>query len=168
MREVMEHNCKHNCSGKKYAAWIPAAAVMVAIFWFSAQPADVSTEMSDGVTRLLLRGAEMLGLMKLSSERVYELCVLLSTPVRKCAHITEYLVLYLTVLFALHVWGMRGKAWYRCALFLTVAYACTDEFHQVFVPGRAGRLTDVMIDSIGAAVITAAGWRKTKKADQSI
>lgn len=154
---------EHNCNIKRYAAWLPAFAVMTAIFWFSAQPADVSTEMSDGVTRILLRGAEALGLMELSPERVYELCVLLSTPVRKCAHITEYLVLYLTVLYALHVWGMRGKMWFQYALFITVGYACTDEFHQVFVPGRAGRITDVMIDSIGAAVITAAGWKKSVK-----
>ncbi|MGF0032687.1 VanZ family protein [Bariatricus sp. SGI.154] len=30
-----------------------------------------------------------------------------------------------------------------------VAYAASDEFHQLFVPGRAGRITDVMIDSLG-------------------
>ena len=34
---------------KKYLAWIPALVIMTAIFWFSAQPADVSTEMSDSV-----------------------------------------------------------------------------------------------------------------------
>ena len=39
---------------KKYLAWIPALVIMTAIFWFSAQPADMSTEMSDSVTRALL------------------------------------------------------------------------------------------------------------------
>ena len=33
---------------------------------------------------------------------------------------------------------------------ISTAYAATDEFHQIFVPGRAGMLTDVMIDSSGA------------------
>lgn len=28
-------------------------------------------------------------------------------------------------------------------------YAASDEFHQLFVPGRSGRLTDVLIDSAG-------------------
>jgi VanZ family protein len=37
---------------------------------------------------------------------------------------------------------------------MTVGYACTDEFHQLFVPGRAGLITDVLIDSIGAVFIT--------------
>lgn len=148
-------------------AWIPAAAVMAAIFWFSAQPADVSTEMSDGVTKVLLNAAEAAGLMEVSPERVSELCVSFSMPVRKCAHMTEYLILYLTILFALRQWGMRGRRWFLRAFLITAAYACTDEFHQLFVPGRAGRVTDVLIDSIGAAAVTAAGYKKTKKSDTS-
>ncbi len=35
---------------------------------------------------------------------------------------------------------------------LTVLYAITDEIHQTFVPGRSGRVTDVLIDAAGAAV----------------
>ena len=34
----------------------------------------------------------------------------------------------------------------------TAAYACMDEVHQIFVPGRAGRFTDVLVDSIGIAL----------------
>ena len=30
------------------------------------------------------------------------------------------------------------------------AYACSDEFHQLFVLGRDGNLIDVTIDSIGS------------------
>ena len=137
--------------------------MMAAIFWFSAQPADVSSEMSDGVTRLLLSAAEALGLMELSPERVYELCVILSTPVRKCAHITEYAVLHVTVLYALSQWKVEGKRRLKLALAVTVLYACTDEIHQLFVPGRAGMVTDVLIDSVGAAVITAVLWVRNRK-----
>lgn len=35
---------------------------------------------------------------------------------------------------------------------LAVLYGMTDEFHQTFVPGREGRLTDVLIDGLGAGV----------------
>ena len=31
-------------------------------------------------------------------------------------------------------------------------YAMTDEFHQLFVPGRSGQVRDVLLDSCGAAV----------------
>lgn len=144
---------------KKYLAWIPALVIMTAIFWFSAQPADVSTEMSDSVTRALLWTAEAVGLTdRLSPERVHELCGLLATPVRKAAHITEFAVLHLTVLFALFQWELSWKKWLKAALAVTVAYACTDELHQLFVPGRAGMVTDVLIDSTGAALITGLLW----------
>lgn len=39
-------------------------------------------------------------------------------------------------------------------LFLTILasalYACTDEFHQLFVPGRTGQIFDVFVDTLGA------------------
>jgi VanZ family protein len=36
------------------------------------------------------------------------------------------------------------------ALILASAYAATDEFHQLFVPGRHGEVRDWAIDSLGA------------------
>ena len=48
-----------------------------------------------------------------------------------------------------------GHIWTKSALFslgLSVLYACTDEIHQTFVPGRAGMLTDVLIDGGGALI----------------
>ena len=36
------------------------------------------------------------------------------------------------------------------ALVLAAAFACTDEWHQLSVPGRDGNLRDVLIDSAGA------------------
>ena len=30
-----------------------------------------------------------------------------------------------------------------------ILYAASDEFHQLFVPGRSGQITDVLIDSGG-------------------
>lgn len=38
------------------------------------------------------------------------------------------------------------------ALAISAAYAATDEFHQLFVLGRACRFSDVLIDSAGAGV----------------
>ena len=33
---------------------------------------------------------------------------------------------------------------------ITTAYAATDEMHQLFVPGRSGQVSDVLLDSAGA------------------
>ena len=79
---------------------------------------------------------------------------------RKCAHISEYAVFHVTILYALYQWGLRGRKWLTAGFFLVFFYACTDEIHQLFVPGRSGQFTDVMIDCIGAALITAGlVWR---------
>ena len=152
---------------KKYLAWLPALFVAAAIFYFSAQPADVSTEMSDGVTTLLLQIAESVGLLELSPNLVARLCEQLSTPVRKCAHITEYMILHVTILFGLYQWSEDVKVnrvqWLKYAWIMTVVYAMTDEVHQLFVQGRAGRISDVLIDSIGVTIITVLLWKKRQK-----
>lgn len=70
-------------------------------------------------------------------------------PVRKCAHATEYAVLGVFLAGAV-VGGRRDwRVQVLWCLSIGVAYAASDELHQVFVPGRAGRVTDVLIDSAG-------------------
>ena len=34
---------------------------------------------------------------------------------------------------------------------LSFLYACTDEIHQIFVPGRSAQFRDVLIDTLGAS-----------------
>jgi hypothetical protein len=68
---------------------------------------------------------------------------------RKGAHVIEYLIL--TVLgfrFFRHLVGDPIWAVHLGAL-LAFSYAASDEMHQLLVPGREGRITDVFIDSIG-------------------
>ena len=51
----------------------------------------------------------------------------------------------------------RAARAFACAAAAAIAgvlYAASDEIHQLFVPGRAGRFGDIMIDSAG--VLTAA------------
>ena len=39
---------------------------------------------------------------------------------------------------------------YLLAFLICVIYAISDEIHQLFVPGRAGQVRDVLIDSAGS------------------
>ncbi|HVO32731.1 MAG TPA: VanZ family protein [Elusimicrobiota bacterium] len=71
---------------------------------------------------------------------------------RKCAHVFVFAVL--ARLIARAVTGSTFWPWKRIftvSLVLTFLYACSDEYHQTFVPGRVGCLHDVLID-------TASGW----------
>lgn len=140
----------------KLLSWLPALCVAVTIFWFSAKPAAESTEMSDTVSRLILLLGTKLGFFHGNPAQYADLIELMSFPVRKAAHMTEYLVFYCTVRFGLHFTYRTSNV--KCRLLTALAivflYACTDEFHQLFVPGRAGRFTDVLIDCFGVTVVT--------------
>ena len=140
----------------KLLSWLPAACIAAAIFWFSAQPAAESTEMSDTVSHLILLLGTKLGFFHGNPAQYADLIELMSFPVRKTAHMTEYLLFYCAVRFGLHFTyqPLSVKRRLLTALAIVFLYACTDEFHQLFVPGRAGRFTDVLIDCFGCAVVT--------------
>jgi VanZ family protein len=76
------------------------------------------------------------------------------TFLRKGAHIIEYTVLTALVLRALRQtwrhWPWRQATFVATAV--VVLYACSDEFHQSFVPGRGPSPVDVLIDSVGVIV----------------
>jgi VanZ family protein len=66
------------------------------------------------------------------------------TILRKCAHMAEFGVLAILILRA-----CGSVTW---AFGLAVAYAATDEVHQLFVRGRHGSPVDVAIDAVGVAI----------------
>jgi len=77
--------------------------------------------------------------------------------VRKCAHVTEYAVFAMLLHRAVQgsFWSNRKKwSWYSAGLAwgIATAFAVTDEWHQLFVPGRQGSPWDVLLDSSGAAI----------------
>ena len=70
---------------------------------------------------------------------------------RKLAHFTEYALLTFLWWRALRGRGSASRV-LAAAVAIAVAYAITDEYHQTFVEGRVGAVTDVLIDSAGALV----------------
>ena len=73
---------------------------------------------------------------------------------RKLAHVAEY-----AILGALLARALPSRL--SVAFALGVAYAVTDEIHQTYVPGRAGRPLDVLIDAAGVALGVLA-WRQLR------
>ena len=123
---------------------------MMFIFMMSQQNADVSTETS-------LRAGTVVAELLVPDYREWTpteqraLAMRIDYPVRKLAHASEYTVL--GILYSLSVLSLSAEPRRRkllCTAFpLGVLYAASDEFHQLFVPGRAGRVSDVLIDSSG-------------------
>lgn len=73
---------------------------------------------------------------------------LLSFIIRKLAHYTEYLILGFLVINMFTKNNINNL--YLISIILCIIYATSDEIHQIFVPGRACQLRDILIDSIGS------------------
>jgi VanZ family protein len=78
---------------------------------------------------------------------------------KKAGHVTEYSVLAFLLWRAIS----KERGWpvllsLGSAFILSLLYAVSDEFHQTFVPGRTGRLTDVGFDALGALLALCLIW----------
>lgn len=73
--------------------------------------------------------------------------------VRKTAHFTEYAILGILFYFFYHqtLPQKNGLRLFVLAILSSFLYACTDEIHQLFVPGRSGQFNDVLVDTLGAS-----------------
>jgi len=70
--------------------------------------------------------------------------------IRKTAHFTEYLVLFLLSYQSLkNTIDINKNKLLAMVLLFTIIYAFSDELHQTFVLGRSGRFFDIGIDSLG-------------------
>lgn len=137
---------------------------MVGIFIFSSKPADESSEMSHEVGMFICR-IFVPGFEQWSAEEQNLLADIIDYPVRKVAHATEYAVLGMLlfgVLFS-SIWKISPERKLLFAILLGAIYAATDEIHQLFVPGRAGLFTDVLIDTAGVMFGTVLIYELTAK-----
>ena len=139
-------------------------AVMVVIFLFSGQQGEASAGTSNGVGEWLLGilGIEIPPGMDASNVPIF-----FGLTIRKLAHIFLYFLLGGTsFLFAAMLPNKAARSKKPAvsggiALVIALFYACLDEVHQSFVPGRAAQLQDVGVDTIGfvlAIVLCMASW----------
>lgn len=124
---------------KKHVNFALLIGWMILIFYFSSQVGEVSSEKS----KIVIYIFNILGL----DLNTY-FGNLATFIVRKAAHFTEYFILFILTYKVMKYYFKEGKLFF-ISYVITVAYAMTDEFHQLFVPGRAGALKDVLIDSSG-------------------
>lgn len=131
----------------KIIRWIPCVLVMGLIFRFSAAPAVQSSMVSQSVTEKILHFLEQC----IGTELFTEVFIANAEyVVRKLAHGFEYFLLAITFFYG-YSSGERKRVGAVTLLFC-ICYAASDEIHQLFVPGRSGQVTDVGIDSFGAAL----------------
>jgi VanZ family protein len=81
--------------------------------------------------------------------------------IRKTAHLTEYAILGVLLWRAFSARSSLRAA--AASLLVAALYACTDEYHQSFVPSRTASIYDVMIDTAGAALGIGLAWAVNAK-----
>ncbi|WP_455537628.1 VanZ family protein [Terrisporobacter sp.] len=120
---------------------------MLFIFSMSSQNGQKSSNTSKQTIRVVL--SLVPGFEKQSEDMKEKTVEKLQFITRKSAHFTAYMILgILTTLLILQFENIQKKP--QWAFLICVLYAASDEFHQLFVPGRAGQLRDVLIDSSGS------------------
>ncbi|MCJ7690888.1 MAG: VanZ family protein [Clostridiaceae bacterium] len=125
---------------KKNVRWILVIGWMVLIFIFSSQPADVSNENNKFVIYLFnLLGLDLNSMLGSLSDFI----------IRKAAHFIIYLILYVLVYRAINIKGNTDIKGFILPILIVFLYACSDEFHQSFVPGRGPAFRDVLVDTSG-------------------
>ncbi|EGC01153.1 MULTISPECIES: VanZ family protein [Ruminococcus] len=127
--------------------WSLLAVMCIVIFVFSGFPGHDSTEQSGGIVDALIR-VLVDDLETKSPDEIHGMKEMLTIFVRKGAHFTEYALLACLAFSAFLRLKKRGLRW-LAAVGFTCFYACTDELHQTFVPGRAGMVKDVILDTCG-------------------
>jgi hypothetical protein len=133
---------------KKYFSVIISVLIMIIIFKFSSEDIGQSLKHSDAVSRII--------------DYIFDGGMLFS--VRKLAHFIIYffLAFFLQFIFPDNSMSSKNK---KIVLLMVFIYACSDEFHQIFVSGRGAHFRDVLIDTSGGmtAIFITHLWRKTYK-----
>lgn len=148
---------------KYIAAWIPSICIMVIIFRFSASVADDSSKTSISLLEIVIDIVNQFTDKNIvAGSETYEF---IHHIVRKMGHFLEYMALGCTLVlpFAVifiesNIIHFQNIKIFLCSELFAALYACTDEFHQLFVEGRDGNIVDVGIDSMGALVGICAGF----------
>lgn len=121
---------------------------IILIFSFSLQSGDTSSQISSGFGKWLIQT-----ILPFAKEFLEENWGTVHLIIRKGAHFTEFFVLGVLMRSTLEQYAHRlparlgGVSWLMC-----VVVASCDETIQLHVGGRAGQVTDVLLDSCGAFV----------------
>lgn len=133
----------------RYLLWTLVLAVMVFIFVHSAESAEKSSDTSGNIVKTVLT-VVVKDFKTLPVAEQQQAVDSLQFIVRKGAHFCIYLALGFLCYLAMNTYNLKLKTKFLTALLISFVYAVSDEIHQLFVPGRAGQIRDVLIDFSGS------------------
>lgn len=121
---------------------------LILIYLLSAETGDQSGSLSNGILLSIAK------LLKISDTKAF--VDTFGFFIRKLAHFSEYFILYIITYECFKEYNCPKLI--VVSVLFCVLYASFDEFHQLFVDGRCGQLSDVVIDSSGS-IVSCFLWR---------
>ena len=149
---------KNNLLLKKVLLSFIVIAWLTIIFFFSASPANISNRTSqktiNNFFETTLEKTNNLGITNKhpSENKLKEIVLNFNKPFRKFMHAFVYFVLAILILIFLKNCSLANWKVYLLCFFLCFIFGLFDEYHQTFVVGRTGQLSDVLIDFIGGSL----------------
>jgi len=140
----------------KYVKCIIAIICCILIFSFSAMPAKASIKQSKGLTYNVIK---LLNGNNLNEKELEKLTKKINPVIRKIAHFSIYMILAIFTYMFIEELNIKSKSekerlrkniLYTCIF--CIIYAIFDEIHQIYVPGRTGKVIDVVIDTLGSCM----------------
>lgn len=140
-------------SKKRFLYLIPVIIWMIFIFYMSGKTGQESSGQSGKISLFITNLLEKV--RQDPAQEMQNLQDILELVIRKAAHMTEYAILFLLSYLATVKISMSQSRFYNrsIAVLISLLYACSDEMHQLLVPGRSGRMIDVGIDMAGVLIV---------------
>ena len=114
------------------------------IFGFSSQDAEESGGLSSSIAKFILK--------QINNDKIEDRQPILERTesiIRKVAHFSIYTLVGLLLMSFVNTYDLKENKRIMISLCIGALYATSDELHQLFVPGRSGQITDVILDSMG-------------------
>ena len=124
--------------------------VFINIFGFSSQDSEESGNLSRTITVSITKNIKEI--QELKSDEKNEILDTIEKVIRKLAHFSEYTLVGILLMSLISTFNLKQINRFLISLGIGFLYACSDEFHQLFVPGRTAKFTDVLIDTAGVCI----------------
>ncbi len=121
--------------------WLAVIVWMVIIYILSDQPASISDELSVGIID------RVFSIFGINISLNQDLLQLFNYIIRKSAHFVTFFTLGILLCHAIIKKAIVKE--YLIVVGIAFLYAVFDEVHQLFVVGRSGQISDVVIDFAG-------------------
>ena len=122
---------------------------MFTIFYLSSMDSELFNTKSKDTINTIVESSVVVINKDISKDNINSIVNVLNIPFRKSMHSFVYFVLVILLLNAFYSIYIINYRSYLFSIVVSFIYACSDEFHQLYVVGRTGQFIDIGIDMMG-------------------